>query len=578
MNNHRKEVDELYKFLISELNKSINELNSIKPLNEELNDIVEKFVELLKRNINKVEIELKNLHENTSWDNLVVAFFGITNAGKSTIIETLRARFDSYREQNSDGMIVGNGMADFTKHCQEYNLSINDKKFTLIDVPGIEGNEDEFREEITKALKKAHCIFYVNGENKKPDAAMAKKIHKYLSDWVNVYSIYNIRGGVSNYDEESERINLKTDNSNKIEEEIKTTLSDALGYVYKGNISTQGLIALCAVASFHPNLQNTLGKTQCKFLKYFGSNEVMFKFSNFEEVENLIDEKSKNYKTEILIANKGKLIGLVKKSISDIKKRINIEQDNIEKYKDALSKFETDIDSCFNNCKGKISKELISSYYDLYDKIRERIYSLIDRENITNESVNRIVNYELYRFNSDCVSIITNTIKKLENDILKRQKEMKILQTKIQYKNNNLLKLNLQVDGALKELKIKFSDVFSSIIDVGGFALTGALFGPIGILVGALIGGVFSISKKTIFGDGGKGKAKNKIENELRKSYGDNLPLLKKQISILNKNIDNSRDKIINQIKDEKHNLLSFSKTINMTRISLEKFVTNLKY
>jgi hypothetical protein len=156
---------------------------------------------------------------------------------------------------------------------------------------------------------------------------------------------------------------------------------------------------------------------------------------------------------------------------------------------------------------------------------------------------------------------------------------MQILQTKIQYKNNNLLKLNLQVDGALKELKIKFSDVFSSIIDVGGLALTGgALFGPIGILVGALIGGVLSILKKTILGDGGKGKAKHKIEKELRKSYGDNLPLLNKQISILNKNIDNSRDKIINQIKDEKHNLLSFSKTINMTRISLEKFVTNLKY
>lgn len=578
MNNHRKEVDKLYKFLISELNKSINELNSIKPLNEELKDIVEEFVKLLTRNINEVEIELKNLHENTSWDNLVVAFFGITNAGKSTIIETFRARFDSFREQNSDGMIVGNGTSDFTKHCQEYKLSINDKKFTLIDVPGIEGNEDEFREEITKALKKAHCIFYVNGENKKPDAAMAKKIHKYLSDWVNVYSIYNIRGGVSNYDEECERINLKTDNSNKVEEEIKTTLSDALGYVYKGNISTQGLIALCAVASFHPSLQNTLGKTQCKFLKYFGSNEAMFKFSNFEEVENLIDEKSKNYKTEILIANKGKLIGLVRKSISDIKGRINIEQDNIEKYKDALSKFETYIDSRFNNCKCKISQDLISSYYVLYDRIRGGIYSLIDKENITNDAVNRIINSELSRFNSDCVSIITNAIKKLENDILERQKEMQVLQTKIQYKNNNLLKLNLQVDGALEELKIKFSDVFSSIIDVVGFALTGALFGPIGILVGALIGGVLSIFKKTIFGDGGKGKAKNKIENELRKSYRDNLPLLEKQISILKTNIDNSRDKIINQIKDEKHNLLSFSKTINMTRISLEKFVTNLKY
>lgn len=98
MNNDRKEVDELYKFLISELNKSINELNSIKPLNEKLKDIVEEFVKLLTRNINEIDIELKNLHENTSWGNLVVAFFGITNAGKSTIIETFRARFDSFRE------------------------------------------------------------------------------------------------------------------------------------------------------------------------------------------------------------------------------------------------------------------------------------------------------------------------------------------------------------------------------------------------------------------------------------------------------------------------------------------------
>ena len=116
-------------------------------------------------------------------------FFGETNAGKSTIIETFRILFDKNR-QEEDGLIVGDGRYDFTKTYEEYKMSIGERNFTLIDVPGIEGNEDEFKEVIQTALHKAHCIFYVQGHNKKPDEATAKKIKKYLGDWVKVYSIY----------------------------------------------------------------------------------------------------------------------------------------------------------------------------------------------------------------------------------------------------------------------------------------------------------------------------------------------------------------------------------------------------
>lgn len=54
-------------------------------------------------------------------------------------------------------------------------MSIGGHQFTLIDVPGIEGNEEEFKDVIQVALHKAHCVFYVQGHNKKPDEATAKK-------------------------------------------------------------------------------------------------------------------------------------------------------------------------------------------------------------------------------------------------------------------------------------------------------------------------------------------------------------------------------------------------------------------
>ena len=74
------------------------------------------------------------------WDKLVISFFGETNAGKSTIIETFRILFDSNRPLASDGNIVGNGESDYTKEYHEYDLKINGLPFILIDVPGIEGN------------------------------------------------------------------------------------------------------------------------------------------------------------------------------------------------------------------------------------------------------------------------------------------------------------------------------------------------------------------------------------------------------------------------------------------------------
>ena len=87
------------------------------------------FLEIyIKDSMNK----LGEIKTGARWDKLVIAFFGETNAGKSTIIETFRILFDESRNRagkEGDGLIVGDGRSDFTKVYEEYNLKINRKEF-----------------------------------------------------------------------------------------------------------------------------------------------------------------------------------------------------------------------------------------------------------------------------------------------------------------------------------------------------------------------------------------------------------------------------------------------------------------
>lgn len=52
------------------------------------------FVDTLSAQLSRTHLEANNTLNSTEWDKLVIAFFGETNAGKSTIIETFRILFD----------------------------------------------------------------------------------------------------------------------------------------------------------------------------------------------------------------------------------------------------------------------------------------------------------------------------------------------------------------------------------------------------------------------------------------------------------------------------------------------------
>lgn len=226
-------IEQLYIQFRTQLEEYKTTIQKYKAANSQLSKVQADAVNSFSDNIEDINSQMHQAINGMVWDNLVIAFFGETNAGKSTTIETLRILFDKKKDRKKDGAIVGDGRQDFTKTYAEYQLNIYGQPFTLIDVPGIEGKEEDFKDDIKRALQQAHLVFYVQGHNKKPDAATAAKIKKYLNDWVNVYSIYNVRDSVDAYEDEADRKTLLTKNVNDASMQIEDTLQDILGDVYK---------------------------------------------------------------------------------------------------------------------------------------------------------------------------------------------------------------------------------------------------------------------------------------------------------------------------------------------------------
>ena len=164
----KQKVEQQYQTLILNLDNTKTDIVKYKAKNTKLANLQTDFADEFTKQIDSVKDVMKQTINGMVWNNLVIAFFGETNAGKSTTIETLRILFDENKDKNKDGLIVGDGRADFTKTYDEYHLRIFDYPFTLIDVPGIEGKEDDFKDDIKRALQQAHLVFYVQGHNKNP--------------------------------------------------------------------------------------------------------------------------------------------------------------------------------------------------------------------------------------------------------------------------------------------------------------------------------------------------------------------------------------------------------------------------
>ncbi|WP_297453440.1 GTPase domain-containing protein [Persephonella sp.] len=172
----KQDIDKLVDQFISS-SKSLYELS----LQEENKDEFDTLKKAIFTEIERLSSYLRKF-QHLEWDTLNVAFFGETNAGKSTLIEALI---------KGDGRSIGTGVKDFTREIRSFSFG---KKIRLLDMPGIEGDEKKVKNEIWKAVNKAHIVFYIFPHSKEPEKNTLLKIRQYLNKNTYVYGLINIRG------------------------------------------------------------------------------------------------------------------------------------------------------------------------------------------------------------------------------------------------------------------------------------------------------------------------------------------------------------------------------------------------
>lgn len=614
-----------YNEISAQLRVAIKQIQNIPSLTNEFQNIKQSFVDTLSAQLSRTHLEANNTLNSTEWDKLVIAFFGETNAGKSTIIETFRILFDETerhknihasffrrlknayydlpREGHSrayeifieciklfdvrkwfrhieyavDGIIVGDGRHDFTKIYKEYEMNISGKPFVLIDVPGIEGNEDDYKDEIKIALSKAHCVFYVQGHNKTTDSATAEKIKKYLRNWVKVYTIYNVRGSADAYDTPEERVNLVTDDVRKVCDGIEKSFSDILGDSYGGNTVTQGFLALASRAHFSPKREDLIRK-QNKLLSFFNSQDELYQFSGFDSVVSLVNEKAINYTNEIYEANKDKLIALSKHAIFAIDRELNNQKETIEKYRGVLNNYRREVLTYYNSESHRIEIQLREKCDSEFAQLKESIFSIISDDDV--EKKDRITTHVNSTRRSLCEGI--SHIVKVENEELNRRlKEcgrklegLPVGILNLEYLNNEIPDIYFNINELLEHLEISFGDVAGTLFGIGSTALTGfSVGGPIGAAIGAGLG----LLGKWLFSDGGVGKAKEdarkKIDeassivwNDIQKNVVDKIKNeFDKQVTMTSAEVNDSLSnitKLNSAINEAKKRLLDFENKI----------------
>lgn len=526
--NSKDAVVKRYRQFLHELKTCYDRLDSLQCSDKDFANVINKMKNQLQGEIMSVHQTAKEVMNATVWDHLVIAFFGETGAGKSTIIETFRILFNektrlealSKKQNGVDGEIVGHGESDFTKVYSEYDMSIKSQPFTLIDVPGIEGDEAVFKDEIKKALGKAHIVFYVQGHNKQPDTKTVEKIKNYLQDWVNVYSIYNVRGGSGNYNETEERKTLFTRNVTQMTDLIGQTFRDTLGRQYKGNVSLQGLLALCSVAKFSDK-RDDLKRTQTKLERYFGSKDAVFDFSGFKAIEDLVFEKSDNYADEIVEANKQKLIRMGKDAYKHIKEVLDNNDEALQKYKGLLSDFRRYVNDRYGRTISLINQKASGEMDSMFSRIRTDIYEAIDDENVEESHIRDLINSEISTFSNMVSDGVRLETKNLRNGIEKKKKSLDVMLAGGSIDSSIRIDISnsLNLDDAFSEMDISFGDVFGFGASVASGAAIGSAFtfiAPgVATVVGGIIGGATHLLRKAWFGDGGKGKAKEKVRQQL---------------------------------------------------------------
>ena len=380
--------------------KRLEEEKKIGTLNLELKELRSKLdqeIELLKVQIeaefankeSQLDIIMNEYQEKTNEQDIIIV--GLNQ--QKQVLEGQLKQFENMLEElkiYEDGQIIGDGRSDYTRMSKEFIFDIAGKRVKLIDVPGIEGDETLVENEISKAVKKAHAVFYVTSKDAAPNEGTLKKIKTHLAAQTEVWTIYNkpvtspriLRGKlIKNEDEESA---LK---------DLNDLMTLVLGKNYRNYTVIAGLAAFYSVA----NCLVPLGekhRAQTKFLNAFNPDELNEKsgLQTFHNhiVENVIGDV--DYKIKSSNFNKANYVILqVVDSLQGVRNQFSKAKKQIDK---ATIVTKQEIDSNYLDLVQNI-KTMIKNIIQQFEiKTRKSVYMKIDGD-ISNDEFKKILKKEI---------------------------------------------------------------------------------------------------------------------------------------------------------------------------------------
>lgn len=289
-----------------------------------------------------------------------------------------------------DGHIIGDGRSDYTQSNSEYLLDIKGVKIKLIDVPGIEGNEDSVSQEILKAVQKAHVVFYVTSKDASPNEGTLEKIKTHLSSQTEVWTIYNkptishraLKNITSQGEDERESLNS-----------MNALMQKILGKNYRGDMTISGLAGFYSVATCLVPF-NKRYNDQKKFLDHYDRN-ALFSRSLFDSFNNILQEQIlDSAENKIKASNFNKANHVIKEvieSLTILGRELEILSKNVFNQ---YCHTKIDVLNELESIKSKLKTQTNSTIESFKNITRKDIYSEIE-EDISNDEFKKILKYHI---------------------------------------------------------------------------------------------------------------------------------------------------------------------------------------
>lgn len=534
----------------------------------------------LKKQITKLQYELKN-EQNIFEKELFSLNENLTKCEQSkNLLKDELIYLESKLLELEDGQIIGDGQSDFTKSISSYKFLKNEQKFNILDVPGIEGNEKIVIDEIEKAVKKAHAVFYVTSsptppqkgdENKK---GTLEKIKEHLSNQVEIYTIFNKR--ITNPIQLNKVVNDGEIESLKVlDEKMKETLGDN----YAGNRYLSARVAFLSLSNcLVPQSKNYNEKE--KFIEKFSKDDLLEK-SFFQEFCNFISNSLvQNTKQKIKKSNFNKANSLLIEFINILSELV---KNNFKPLEDEILKdtenVKNALENSFNTMKNDIETALKKDLRRFENDTREQIYNYIDT-NVSDDSFK--IKFEEIRNTN--VEILSSTIPtSLKNEVEKFQnKTIEILDNFKRRINNSIhdysnFNMNLNGNNFILDIDIKSGinkwglagSIVGSFGSYGGLAALVGTINPIGfaILSVLAVATVVIGFVKSFF----KFFSNDYKKSEQRKAVDENL---KKIITEIEKKLSEKTDEIFKELS---LNISTINKDLEVVLNHIQK-LNNLIY